>query len=101
MIIVRNTKELEQKWDLNKLPDTEKIMVLGGFEGKPKYLDCPNLNKREEYLARITYSTRQIKQIIAEMKEIEESIPLDWNKWQRAKYIYETLAENIKYNYKK
>lgn len=99
MIVVKNTKELEEKWDLNRLPDTEEIMVLGGFENKSKYFNCLNSAKREEYERRITYSVKQLKQVIAQMKEIENAIPPNWNQWQRAKYIYEVLTEKIEYNY--
>lgn len=94
MITVRNTKELEQKYDLSRIPDEEMITVLGGLEGKAKY-------NKEKYQRRITYPARQLKQIIFEMKEIERTIPADWNEWQKAKYIHETLANNIDYNYNK
>lgn len=94
MIVVKNTKELEQKYELRRIPDTEMITVLGGLEGKEKY-------NKEKYKRRVTYPARQLKQIIAEMKEIEKAIPTDWNEWQKAKYIYETLANNIEYNHNK
>lgn len=92
MIVVKNTKELEQKYILSRIPDEEQITVLGGLEGKAKY-------NKEKYQRRITYPARQLKQIIFEMKEIERTIPTNWNEWQKAKYIYETLANNISYNY--
>lgn len=92
MIIVKNTKELEEKYDLNLIPDDEQIRVIGGMEGKPKY-------NSEIYQRRTTYSARQLKQIIQQMKYIEDRIPENWNQWQRAKYIYELLASNIEYNY--
>lgn len=92
MIVVRNTKELEQKYDLRRISDEETITVLGGLEGKAKY-------NKEKYQRRITYPARQLKQIIFEMKEIERTIPTNWNEWQKAKYIHETLANNIEYNY--
>lgn len=92
MIIVRNTKELEEQYDLTSIPDDEQIRVIGGMEGKSKYSD-------ERYAIRTTYSASQLKQVIHQMKSIEENIPADWNKWQRAKYIYDVLANNIEYNY--
>lgn len=94
MIVVKNTKELEQKYDLSRISDEERITVLGGLKGKAKY-------NKEKYQRRITYPARQLKQIIFEMKEIEKTIPSNWNAWQRAKYIHETLANNIEYNYNK
>ena len=51
------------------------------------------------YKQRVTYSAREIKQIIEQMKEIENSIPDEWGEPQRAKYIYEVLGKNINYNY--
>lgn len=92
MIIVKNTKELELMYNLNTIQDDEQIMVTGGLTGKKKY-------NEECYTRRVTYPARQIKQIISQMKEIENNIPSEWNKWQRAKYIYKALASNIGYNY--
>jgi len=92
MIVVRNTKELEQRYNLEKIPDTESVMVLGGMANKEKY-------NQHRYRARVTYPAREIKQIINQMKEIEKTIPNDWGEWQRAKYIYEVLGKNISYNY--
>lgn len=94
MIIVRNTKELQEHYDLNQIPDDELIRVVGGLEGKDKY----NL---ETYERRTTYPARQLKQIIYLMQEIESKIPEHWDESQKAKYIYNTLGENIEYNYDK
>lgn len=91
MIVVRNTRELEENYDLNSLPEEEQIRVIGGMHGKSKYED-------EKYERRTTYSVRQLRQIIYQMEEIERNIPEDWNQWQRAKYIYEVLGKNIGYN---
>lgn len=68
MIVVRNTKELEQNYDLNNIPDYESICVLGGLADKEKY-------NKEKYMRRVTYSARDLKQIISQMKEIEATIP--------------------------
>lgn len=92
MIVVKNIKELEQKYNLSRISDEEMITVLGGLKGKEKY-------NQERYQRRITYPARQLKQIIFEMKEIERTIPTNWNEWQKAKYIHEVLANNIEYNY--
>ena len=94
MIIVRNTKELQERYDLNKIPDDELIRVVGGMEGKDKY-------NNETYERRTTYPARQLKQIIYLMQEIESKIPEHWDESQKAKYIYNTLGENIEYNYDK
>lgn len=94
MISVRNTKELEQMYSLNEIPDDELIIVTGGLEGKFKY-------QNEKYQNRTTYIAGQLKNIIQQMKEIERDIPQDWSEWQKAKYIYTVLAENIGYNYDK
>lgn len=91
MIVVKNTKELEENYDLRMIPDNEQIRVVGGMYGKDKY-------NEERYIRRTTYSARQLKQIIQEMKEIEMTIPKNWDEWQRAKYIYTVLAQNIGYN---
>lgn len=92
MIIVKNTRELEEKYNLDLIPDSESIRVTGGTEGKSKY-------DEEKYKRRTTYSARQLKQIIGQMREIEEKIPSDWNAWQRAKYIYTQIASQVAYNY--
>ncbi|MBQ2835511.1 MAG: hypothetical protein IJE68_01570 [Clostridia bacterium] len=92
MIIVKNTKELEERYNLNSIPDNETIRVIGGMENKAKY-------DNEIYIRRTTYSARQLKHIIQQMKDIEDTIPEDWNQWQRAKYIYQVLGKNIEYNY--
>lgn len=81
MIVVNNTKELEQKYNLYAIPDDEMVMVLGGLANKEKY-------NKEIYQRRITYTGRQIKQIIEQMQEIESAMPDSWNDWQKAKYIY-------------
>lgn len=94
MIIVANTTELEKKYDLNKLQDDEQVIVRGGLGEKRKY-------SREKYGIRTTYTVRQIKQIIVQMKLIESSIPKEWDKLQRAKYIYEVLGKRIEYNHNK
>lgn len=92
MIVVANTKELEEIYDLNRLRDDEQVVVQGGLKGKEKYND-------ERYQIRTTYTGWQIKQIISQMKLIEDSIPKEWNEYQRAKYIYEVLGREIEYNY--
>ncbi len=91
MIVASNTLELE-KLGLDKIKDDEYVRILGGMKGKNKY-------EAERYEIRTTYTGRQIKQIINQMKLIENSIPREWNKWQRAKYIYEILGKNIEYDH--
>lgn len=59
--------------------------------GKPKY-------NQEKYQQRRTYSGRELKQIIGQMKIIESNIPKSWNQMQKAKYIYEVLGKNIEYD---
>lgn len=61
------------------------------MEGKPKY-------NQERYIQRRTYSGRELKQIIGQMKIIENNIPKQWNQMQKAKYIYEVLGKNIEYD---
>lgn len=92
MIVVTNTRELESRYRLDSIPDNEQIRIQGGMAGKPKY-------NQERYQIRTTYSGREIKQIIGQMKLIEDSIPRDWDQMQRAKYIYEVLGKGIEYNY--
>lgn len=92
MIVVSNTKELERKYNLAKLRDDEKVIVQGGLAGKPKY-------NEKRYQLRTTYTVRQIKQIIGQMKLIEGSIPRGWDELQKAKYIYEILGKRIQYNH--
>lgn len=94
MIVVANTKELEKRYDLNRMNEDEKIRVLGGLAGKKKY-------NKDRYEYRTTYIVRQLKQIINQMRLIESQIPESWNELQRAKFIYEKLAKNIVYNYNK
>ncbi len=92
MIVVANTRDLETRYDLSRIRDDEQICVQGGMRGKPKYND-------ERYQRRTTYTGREIKQIINQMKLIESSIPKEWDQFQRAKYIYEVLGKGIEYNY--
>ena len=94
MIVVNNTKQLENMYNIQGIRDDEKIKVLGGLANKSKYND-------ERYQRRVCYTGREIKQIIKEMRRIEYTIPNQWNDWQRAKYIYEIIASNIEYNYNK
>lgn len=94
MIIVRNTKELEQRYNLNAIPDNESVRIVGGLYNKPKY-------NKEPYKSRVTYTGGQIKQIIAQMKEIENAIPNSWSDLKKAKYIYEILRSEIDYNLNK
>ena len=91
MLVFSNTKKLEE-YGIDRIRDDEQVRILGGMEGKPKY-------NKEEYEIRTTYSGRQIKQIINQMKLIEERIPKGWNNWQRAKFIYEILGRNISYDH--
>lgn len=90
MIIVLNTKELEEKYNLEQIRDDEQIIVLGGLEGKQKY-------NKERYRERVTYDARSLKLIIQQMKKIESKIPNEWDEYQKAKFIYVVLAENIDY----
>ena len=90
MLIVSNTKELEM-YGLENIKDDDDVRVLGGFNEKEKY-------NEERYLNRITYKGSDIKRIINQMKLIESKISKEWNDWQRAKYIYETLGRSIGYN---
>lgn len=92
MIVVANTRELESRYNLSKIRDDEQVCVQGGMRGKPKYND-------ERYQRRTTYTGREIKQIINQMKIIESSIPKEWDQFQRAKYIYEVLGKGIEYNH--
>ncbi len=92
MIIVANTRELESRYNLREIPDNEQIWIQGGMKGKPKY-------NADRYQRRTTYSGREIKQIIGQMRLIEDSIPKEWSQLQRAKYIYEVLGKKIEYNY--
>jgi len=94
MIVVSNTKELEKRYNLDRLKDDEKVIVQGGLAGKTKY-------NEKRYELRTTYTVRQIKQIIGQMKLIEGSIPSSWNEIQKAKYIYEVLGKRIEYNHNK
>lgn len=61
------------------------------MEGKEKY-------NKERYIKRTTYKGSTIKKIIQQMNLIESKIPKEWNEWQKAKYIYETLRGKISYN---
>lgn len=91
-IIVRNTKELETM-DLSRLPDNMEVQVLGGMYGKQKYAT------KQHYQDRTTYPLGQLKQIMATMHEIEKNINPNWSEMARARYIYETLGNNITYDY--
>lgn len=90
MIIANNTLELEKLYKLSQIDDEEQVQIKGGLN-KEKY-------DSERYQRRVTYSGRDIKYIITKMKEIESNIPDEWNDWQKAKYIYETLGNNISYD---
>lgn len=92
MIVVANTRDLENRYDLSKIRDDEQICIQGGLAGKPKYNSI-------QYQMRTTYTGREIKQIVNQMRIIESSIPKEWNQFQRAKYIYEVLGKNVEYNY--
>lgn len=92
MIIVSNTKELQERYNLNELPDDEKVIIQGGLKDKPKY-------NADRYYLRTTYTVRQLKRIIGQMSLIESQIPREWNEYQRAKYIYETIGSMIEYNF--
>ncbi len=92
MIRAKNTLELEKNYKLSEIDDEELVMIKGGLD-KEKY-------DKERYERRVTYSGRDIKNIIARMREIEARIPEEWNDWQKAKYIYETIGKNISYDFK-
>lgn len=92
MIRARNTVELEQNYKLSQIDDEEEVMIKGGLN-KEKY-------NKERYERRVTYSGRDIKNIITKMREIEANIPEEWNDWQKAKYIYETIGQNVSYDHK-
>lgn len=92
MIVVANTKELEEKFDLNSLRDDELIRIEGGLKGKSKYND-------NHYITRTTYTVRTLKQIIQQMRTIESQIPKEWDEVQKAKYIYMILGKNITYEH--
>ena len=82
MIVVANTKELEEEFDLSKIRDDELIRVEGGLKGKSKY----NAN---QYVSRI----------IQQMKKIESRINPKWDDIQKAKYIFMTLGKSMEYEY--
>lgn len=92
MIVVSNTKELEEKFDLDNIRDDELIRVVGGLKGKNKYM-C------EPYISRTTYTAKTLKEIINQMKIIESRIPEEWYEAQKVKYIYITLGKKISYEY--
>jgi len=92
MIVIRNTKELEEQYDLSKIPDNEQIRVLGGLEGKNKY-------NAKRYEQRTTYPAWQLKQIINVMRSIESGINPQWTQLQKAKYTYNVLGKHIYYNH--
>ena len=92
MIVVANTKELEEEFDLSKIRDDELIRVEGGLKGKSKY----NAN---QYVSRTTYTAKTLKQIIQQMKKIESRINPKWDDIQKAKYIFMTLGKSMEYEY--
>ncbi len=92
MIVVANTKELEEKYNLNNLKDEELVMIEGGLKGKNKY-------NAAHYKTRTTYTVRTIKKIIQQMELIEKEIPKEWDEFQRAKYIYTVLGNYIEYEH--
>lgn len=92
MIRVKNTVELQENYKLSDIADSDEVMVYGGLYDKEKY----NLRR---YRSRVTYSGRDIKQIIVKMQEIESVIPNDWSKIQKAKFIYERLGKSIDYDF--
>ena len=92
MIIVSNTKELEEKYNLDQIKDDEPVKVMGGMNGKPKY-------NKEHYNRRVTYTGRQIKQIVSLMKMIEKQVPSHLSEIQRAKKIYDILANHVEYDF--
>ena len=63
MIVVANTKELEEKFDLSRIRDDELIRVEGGLKGKSKY-------NNNHYISRTTYTAKTLKQIIQQMKKM-------------------------------
>lgn len=91
MISVKNTKELEDRYDLSRLPKDEKIRVLGGLSGKSKY-------KTSRYEDRTTYRVEQLISIIGEMKKIERGIHANWDDLTKAYYVYKKLIKKISFN---
>lgn len=83
MIVVANTKELEEEFDLSKIRDDELIRVEGGLKGKSKY----NAN---QYVSRTTYTAKTLKQIIQQMKKIESRINPNGMIYKSKIYIYDT-----------
>lgn len=92
-IVVNNTRELEEKYKLDRYSDNTRVRVIGGL-WKDKYRD-------EGYLMRTTYPLGQLKQILGVMNEIESEVNPNWPELVRARFIYERLAENISYNRKR
>ena len=84
MIVVANTKELEEKFDLSRIRDDELIRVEGGLKGKSKY-------NNNHYISRTTYTAKTLKQIIQQMKKIESKINPKWDDIQKSKYIFKHI----------
>lgn len=92
-IVVNNTKELENRYNLDRYPDNIRVRVLGGL-AKSKYAG-------DAYVTRTTYPLGQLKQMLGVMHEIESEVNPNWPELVRARFIYERLAENISYNRRK
>lgn len=89
VLIFKNTKGIKTN-DINKFENNNLIyfQVIGGLN-KEKY-------NKERYKERITYSLVDFFYIVKELENIEASLNPNISDYDKAKYIYNLLAHNIK-----
>jgi len=88
-ISMKNTSILDSS-SLEKLTDSNllQIRVVGGLD-KAKY-------DTDYYKQRTTYSTREVKQIVKALEDIESAIDPRWTETTKAEYLYSCVANHFK-----
>lgn len=98
LIEIDNSTQITNEF-LSQLPDNVDVRIVGG--NTDSYLNAFKHSPQESTNAttsHCTYSSNELKQIMAKIYEFEQGINPSWNETEKARYAYEYLRDNIKYN---
>ena len=80
---------------INSLPDNVDVRIVGGYtEEYAKSFSTPYMDFFRE---KATYSRDELNNIISKIETIESNIVPNWNKYERALYLYEYMKNDIVY----
>jgi len=80
---------------INKIPNNAEIRITGGFT--QEYSNSIKNDFMDYLREKATYSKDELDKIIYKVESIEKGIDPNWNKYEKALYLYEYMKADIVY----